>query len=62
MAHQPLVGYWEFLALATGLVCIVAEWPKLDDKEGRLRLIWTQSVHWVAVLLAMNIMLLSGVQ
>jgi hypothetical protein len=62
MAHQPLVGYWEFLALATGLVCIVAEWPKLDDKQGRLRLIWTQSVHWVAVLVAMNIMLLSGVQ
>jgi hypothetical protein len=62
MAHQPLVGYWEFLALATGLVCIVAEWPKLDDKQGRFRLIWTQSVHWVAVLVAMNIMLLSGVQ
>jgi hypothetical protein len=62
MAHQPLVGYWEFLALATGLVCIVAEWPKLDDKQSRLRLLWTQSVHWVAVLVAMNIMLLSGVQ
>jgi hypothetical protein len=28
MAHQPLVGYWEFLALATGVVCIVAEWPR----------------------------------
>jgi hypothetical protein len=62
MAHQPLVGYWEFLALATGLVCIVAEWPKLDDQQSRLRLLWTQSVHWVAVLVAMNIMLLSGVQ
>ena len=62
MAHQPLVGYWEFLALATGVVCVVAEWPKLDEGQGRLRLIWTQSVHWVAVLAAMNIMLLSGVQ
>jgi hypothetical protein len=62
MAHQPLVGYWEFLALATGLVCIVTEWPKLDDRQARLRLIWRQSVHWVAVLVAMNIMLLSGVQ
>jgi hypothetical protein len=62
MAHQPLVGYWEFLALATGLVCIVAEWPKLDDKQSRLRSLWTQSVHWVAVLVAMNIVLLSGVQ
>ena len=62
MAHQPLVGYWEFLALATGVVCVVAEWPKLDDGHARFRLIWTQSVHWVAVLVAMNIMLLSGVQ
>jgi hypothetical protein len=44
MAHQPLVGYWEFLALATGLVCIVTEWPKLDDRQGRFRLIWTQAV------------------
>jgi hypothetical protein len=35
MAHQPLVGYWEFLALATGLVCIVTEWPKLDDRQAR---------------------------
>jgi hypothetical protein len=62
MAHQPLVGYWEFLALATGLVCVMAEWPKLDDRQAHVRLIWTQSVHWVAVLVAMNIMLLSGVQ
>jgi hypothetical protein len=62
MAHQPLVGYWEFLALATGVVCVVADWPKLHDRQARLRLIWTQSVHWVAVLVAMNIMLLSGVQ
>ena len=62
MAHQPLVGYWEFLALATGVVCVVADWPKLHDRQARFRLIWTQSVHWVAVLVAMNIMLLSGVQ
>jgi hypothetical protein len=62
MAHQPLVGYWEFLALATGVVCIVAEWPKRDGRQAHLRLIWMQSVHWVAVLVAMNIMLLSGVQ
>jgi hypothetical protein len=62
MAQQPLVGYWEFLALATGVVCVVTDWPKLDDRQARLRLIWKQSVHWVAVLVAMNIMLLSGVQ
>jgi uncharacterized membrane protein YczE len=62
MARQPLVGYWEFLAIATGFVCVMAEWPKLDDKQARVRFIWTQSVHWVAVLVAMNVMLLSSVQ
>jgi len=62
MSHQPLVGYWEFLALAMGVVCVVTEWTGLDDKQARFRLMWTQALHWVAVLVAMNIMLLSGVQ
>src|SRR5262249_36025388 len=31
-------------------------------REARWRLIWTQALHWVAVLVAMNIMLISGVQ
>jgi hypothetical protein len=34
----------------------------LDDRQGRFRLIWTQAVHWAAVLVVMNITLLSGVQ
>ena len=62
VSHQPLVGYWEFLALAMAVVCIVTEWPKAGDKQARVRLIWTQALHWVAILVTMNIMLLSGVQ
>jgi hypothetical protein len=62
MSHQPLVGYWEFLALAMGVVCVVTEWVEIDDKQARLRLMWTQALHWAAVLVTMNIMLLSGVQ
>ena len=62
ISHQSLVGYWEFLAIAMGVVCVVTEWTELDDKQARFRLMWTQALHWVAVLVAMNIMLLSGVQ
>ncbi|MGL5165740.1 MAG: hypothetical protein ACRC9K_07615 [Afipia sp.] len=62
ISRQPLVGYWEFLALAMGVVCVVTEWAGLDEKKARVRLIWTQALHWVAVLIAMNIMLLSNVQ
>jgi len=62
VSHQPLVGYWEFLALAVGVVCVVTKWPETQGKEAQLRLIWTQALHWVAVLVTMNIMLTSGVQ
>jgi hypothetical protein len=61
-SHQPLVRYWEFLALAIGVVCVITKWPELDGKQGRWHLIWTQALHWVAVLVTMNIMLVSGVQ
>jgi hypothetical protein len=62
VSHQPLAGYWEFLALAIAVVCIVTKWPELDNRQDRIRLIWTQAVHWIAVLITMNVMLLSGVQ
>lgn len=62
VSHQPLVGYWEFLALAICVVCIVTKWPETEGREARLRLIWTQALHWIAVLVTMNIMLVSGVQ
>ncbi len=62
ISRQPLVGYWEFLALAVGVVCVITEWTELEDKQARFRLMWTQALHWVAVLVAMNIMLLAGVQ
>jgi hypothetical protein len=38
------------------------KWPEFDSREARWRLIWTQALHWVAVPIAMNIMLVSGVQ
>jgi hypothetical protein len=62
ISHQPLVGYWEFLTLAMCAACVVAEWPKLDDRQARIHLIARQALHWGAILVAMNIMLLSGVQ
>jgi hypothetical protein len=62
MSQKPLAGYWELVALTTGGVCIFTEWDKNADRQARFRLIWTQAVHWVAVLVAMNIMLLAGVQ
>jgi len=62
MSQKSLAGYWEVLALITGGVCIFTEWGKVDDRPARVRLVWTQVVHWIAVLVCMNIMLLTGVQ
>lgn len=62
VSHQPLVGYWEFLALAIGVVCVVIKWPETDGRGSQIRLIWTQALHWIAVLITMNIILVSGVQ
>lgn len=62
ISQRPLVGYWEFLAIAMGIVCVVTQWSELEDKQARFRLMWTQALRWLAVLVTMNIMLLSGVQ
>lgn len=62
MSQKPLAGYWELVALITGGVSIFTEWDKNEERRARVRLIWTQAVRWIAVLVAMNIMLLAGVQ
>lgn len=59
---QPLVMYWEFLALAMGVVCIGTGWVHATSQAVRFRMLWTQALHWVAFLVAMNIVLLPEVQ
>ena len=62
ISQRPLAGYWEFLALVTGIVCVLTQWSSARDTQPRIRLIITQALHWVAILVTMNIVLLSGVQ
>ncbi len=59
---QPMMGYWELLAPVIGAVCIGAGWRKANDKSARLRLLWTQTLHWLAFLVVMTVMLLPSVQ
>ena len=58
---KPLIYYWEILAGLTGLLCIVSGWSRAG-KQGRVRLIWTQVLHWAAFLATMNLLLYSDVQ
>ncbi len=61
MSGRPLYGYWEFLAVAIGLACIAIGWRKTTDKAARKQLLITQSLHWLAFLIAMSILLLPSV-
>lgn len=62
LANKPIVFYWEALAPAIWLVCIVSGWPGAQDRAARIRLLATQTAHWVSFLVVMNLLLLPGVQ
>jgi hypothetical protein len=60
ISHQPLIGYWEFLAVAIGLVCVVTQWQTVPERNSRFRLIATHALHGAAVLVAMNVICCSA--
>src|SRR5262245_66466142 len=57
ISHQPLVGYWEFLALAVGVVCAVTEWGKADVKQARGQLTLKHALGRGRMLGAMKIVI-----
>jgi hypothetical protein len=61
-SRKPLVTYWEFLAILIAITCVVTGWLNFDERRARVRLLWTQALHWMAFLFAMNLVLLPGVQ
>lgn len=61
-SNKPLIGYWEVLAALMAIVCIASGWSRASGKDARLRLIWTQALHWTVFLIAMNIVLMPSVQ
>src|SRR5689334_18323149 len=62
VSRQPIILYWEVLAPIIGLLCIAYGWQPANDRAGRVRLIGTQSLHWLAFLVVMNLVLLPNVQ
>lgn len=62
MTRSPLATYWELVALVSFAVGIFSGWSKAADKEERVRLLWTQVLHWGAFLATMNLVFLPSVQ
>jgi hypothetical protein len=61
-SKNPLVVYWELLTPVIGVACVFNGWRHAHDRQARVRLIWTQALHWLAFLAAMNLILLPSVQ
>jgi hypothetical protein len=61
-SKKPIMEYWELLAPLIAVVCVAAGWRHAHDRTARLRLIWTQALHWFAFLSVMTLMLLTDVQ
>jgi hypothetical protein len=61
-SKQPLVGYWEFLAPLFAAACVADGWRSAGDRAARSRLVLTQTLHWLAFLVVMNLLLLPSVQ
>jgi hypothetical protein len=61
-AKQALITYWEFLAIVIGILCVITGWTHVEGRHDRLRLIGTQVLHWLAILGAMNLVMLPSVQ
>jgi hypothetical protein len=60
-SRSPMTTYWIALAPFIGVICVISRWRDATDKEQRLRLVWTQALHWGAVLLAMRLMFVADV-
>jgi hypothetical protein len=59
---HPAVAYWVFLVPVFGVICIAAGWPHSVGREDRLRLVYSQALHWGAVLAAMYLIELPDVR
>ena len=55
VTRRPMTLYWLALAPFIGFVCVLTRWPAMKDQDHRLNLVWTQMLHWGAVLAAMNL-------
>ena len=61
-AETPNLLYWQILAPVFGLLCIAAGWNAAAGRGLRMRLVWTQSAHWAAFLVAMLMLFLPAVR
>jgi hypothetical protein len=61
VTRRPITLYWFALAPFIGFVCVLTRWSAVKSKDARLHMVWTQVLHWGAVLAAMNLLYVADV-
>ena len=62
VAPQAMTNYWTILGPVFAIICVVTQWRDVEGPEAHWHLIWTQAFHWIAVILAMYLVLLVNVK
>lgn len=62
LASGPNPLYWKIVTPLFGVLCVVAGWAGAPDRGGRMRLVWTQALHWAGFLVAMLVLFRPEVQ
>ncbi len=62
VARQSMTTYWIVLVPCFGAICIAAHWSEVEGRDEHWRLIRTQALHWLAVILAMKLVFIADVR
>ncbi|HEY7662200.1 MAG TPA: hypothetical protein VH934_03640 [Xanthobacteraceae bacterium] len=60
-ARTPMMTYWVVAAPLIGAICVLTRWRDAASRDECWRLVWTQALHWAAVLVAMRLMFIADV-
>jgi hypothetical protein len=58
----PSLLYWQLLAPAYAMVCILSGWEQDGPSPNRMRLVRTQAIHWLACFIAMRLLFLPQIR
>jgi hypothetical protein len=62
LSPGPSLTFWQILAPVFAVFCVAAGWRRAKSKSARWRIVWTQALHWSAILLAMRLLFLPRVE
>ncbi|MCI0599745.1 MAG: hypothetical protein L0Y60_09535 [Beijerinckiaceae bacterium] len=62
VSRQMMTTYWFVLAPCFALLCIFTRWRSIEGKERRWRLVQTEVLHWLAVVIAMSLVFVTDVE